>query len=98
MIVACRSGLRRGGLWHNPREQIVARRISTRSATMKKQVNIDTASDSQLVGINDACTILAISRATFYRLVKANKIRLIKIGSGSKASIGDLRRLIGAVA
>lgn len=62
---------------------------------MKKHIDIDRAPDSQLVSINDACILLAISRATFYRLVQANKIRLIKIGFGSKASVGDLRRLIG---
>ena len=63
---------------------------------MKKQtIDIDAAPSNQLVSINSACQLLDISRATFYRLVKTKKIRLIKIGFGSKASIGDLRRLIG---
>ena len=63
---------------------------------MRNSLDIDTAPASQLIGINDACTLLDISRATFYRLVKADKIRLVKIGFGSKASVGDLRQLIGA--
>ena len=62
----------------------------------KSTINIDPAPESQLVSVNDACNLLAISRATFYRLVKANKIRLVKIGFGSKASVGDLRQLIAA--
>jgi excisionase family DNA binding protein len=62
---------------------------------VKKLENIDAAPASQLVGVKDACTLLDISRATFYRLVKSNKIKLIKIGGGSRASVGNLRQLIG---
>ena len=61
---------------------------------MTKLSKIDAAPASQLVSVNDACTLLDISRATFYRLVKADKIRLVKIGFGSRASVGNLRQLI----
>ena len=46
--------------------------------------------------VNDACGILGgISRATFYELVKAGKIRLTKIGKRSFVSDLELRRVAG---
>lgn len=64
----------------------------------RKIIDFDSAPDIQLVGINHACSLLDVSRSTFYRLVKADKLRLIKVGCGSKISVEDLRRLVAAAA
>lgn len=63
-----------------------------------KIIDVDSAADIQLVGINYACSLLDVSRATLYRLVKASKLRLIKVGYGSKVAVEDLRQLIAAAA
>lgn len=74
------------------------RRAPHQEREVKKPINIDTAAASQLVGINYACSHLDVSRSTFYRLVKGSKLRLIKVGCGSKVTVGGLRQLIAAAA
>jgi excisionase family DNA binding protein len=52
--------------------------------------------DQQLYTIAQACSKLAISKASLYRLIKNGEITCIKIGSSSRISEQALERFVSA--
>lgn len=58
----------------------------------------DTSADSALLDINTAGVIACRSRASIYRHFKAGELTMIKVGNSTRIRVGELRRLIGAVA
>lgn len=60
--------------------------------------HFDQAPDSALVDISIACVVAHRSRASIYRHFKKGDLSPIKVGSSTRIKVGDLRRLIGAVA
>lgn len=48
--------------------------------------------DSMLLDISTAGIIARRARASFYRDFKAGRLTLIKVGTGTRIKVGDLRR------
>jgi excisionase family DNA binding protein len=46
-----------------------------------------------LVSVHEACSALGIGRTTFYRLVREERVRLVRIGARSLVPISELERL-----
>ena len=47
-----------------------------------------------LLTVNRTCEILAISRVTFYRLIRRGELKIIKVGDRTRVNPDDLRRYI----
>ena len=60
--------------------------------------HFDKLPSSALVDLSSAGLICHRSRASVYRHIKAGDLELIKVGSSSRVRVGDLRKLIQAVA
>ena len=56
----------------------------------------DTLPGSALLSVTHAAQIIDKSRVSIYRLFKAGKLTLVKVGASSRVRVSDLRRLIGA--
>ena len=46
------------------------------------------------VSVNEAARLLGVSRATIYRLVRKEKLRLLKVGTRSLVSMDCLRKFL----
>ena len=51
-----------------------------------------------LMNVNTTCEMLAISRSSFYRLLKSGKLCAVKVGESTRVRVGDVQALIGGAA
>ena len=58
----------------------------------------DSCPDTMLVSIPVACAVVSRSRASIYRHFKCGDLTPVKIGKSTRVCVGEIRRLIGAVA
>lgn len=59
---------------------------------------VDEMPGSGLLGIKDLTLLLGISRPTIYRMVKAGKLSIVKIGSSTRFKVDAVRQLISEAA
>mgnify|MGYP001765149278 CR=1 FL=1 len=55
-------------------------------------------SERNAYSVDEFCHRVSISRASFYRLAKAGKIRLVRIGGRTVVPAAEIARLLGAKA
>jgi excisionase family DNA binding protein len=52
------------------------------------------SSTQSLLSVSEACSLLGVSRPTVYRLIKAGKLRAIKIGGARRVRRDDVEGLL----
>lgn len=52
---------------------------------------------SQLIRVSEFCERYAVSRATFYRLVKRGDIKIIKLGSATRVTENDAEEWLSSL-
>lgn len=49
---------------------------------------------SQLIPLDQACSLASISRSTLYRLIKSGRIRVVRIGRAVRIPLSELEHFV----